>query len=100
MIEKVPFPLKLDDGMMRRPPNDRVKDISPKNKWTGGVLTSGIGDKVGIASRIGEIVGTIILVHPGSLEKSPVVVVGKQWLTVLIGDGYFFSGTVKTKHIR
>ena len=69
MVEKVPFPLELNDRMMGCPSQNRGQDITLEYKWSGWILAGGISNEMCITGGIGEIVDAVIFVHPGCLEK-------------------------------
>jgi hypothetical protein len=64
MIAQIPLALELNNAVVSRPTYDRIENNALVGKRTIGIVTNGIAQEVAIASGIGEIVLTIILVHP------------------------------------
>ena len=75
MIKQIPLALELSNRMMRRPPNNRLKDPSRIRKRTHGARARSIHEIVRISRRVREVVRAIILVHPRRLEEPSIVVI-------------------------
>lgn len=83
VVEQVPLALELDDGVVRRPSQNRLEDPPAVRKRPVGRVTDGVAQVVGVAGRVGKVVLAVVLVHPGGLEEAPVVVVGQDALARL-----------------
>ncbi|KAL1954283.1 hypothetical protein VTO42DRAFT_1425 [Malbranchea cinnamomea] len=86
VVEEVPLALELCDRMMRRPSQDRFQDAACIGERTQGARSRGVNEVVRVSGRVGEVVCAVVLVHPGSLEEAPVMVVCLERLTCLGGQ--------------
>ena len=99
MVEEVRFPLKLTDGMVGGPPNNRGQNDSLVGKWTIGIITCGITQQMGIAGGIGEIIFALVLMHPGSFKEPPLMITCSYGLPFLIEYHHIPELFCKPKHI-
>jgi hypothetical protein len=86
VVEEVPLPLELGNGMVRRPALDRLQDAILVSERPQRRVTNRIRQVVRVAGRVREVVLAVVLVHPGGLEEAPVVVAGVDRLAVGVVD--------------
>jgi hypothetical protein len=79
VIAKPPFPLKLDDGVMRGPTLNRLQYAASVCEWAEGTVADGIHDLVCIAGTVAEIVLVTFTMHPRRFEEPSIVVAGVNW---------------------
>lgn len=60
--EEVRLALELDNGMMRRPPEDGLEDAAAVRKGAEGVLAGGEAQKMRVPRRVGKVVRVAALV--------------------------------------
>ena len=88
MVEEIPLAFVLGDGVVSGPANDRSEDHALIGERSVRIVTNGIAEEVAVACRVGEVVLTVVLVHPRSFEET-VWVAGFQRLSVLVENQYW-----------
>ena len=63
-MEKIPLAVYLNDGMMGGPTDHRSEDHALIYEWAVRVVADGITEEMGVACGIGEIILSVILMHP------------------------------------
>lgn len=81
VMEQPQPPLELNNGVVRRPPQDRLQDPAGIRERTRGTRPRGVAEVVRVTRRVAEVVRPVLLVHPCGLEKALVVVVGQDLLS-------------------
>ena len=84
MIKQIPFSFVFYDRMMRRPSDDRFHNASPVCKRPHRVVRCRIDNVVRCAGGIGQILLSLIFVHPGIFKISFILVGGKERFSVFI----------------
>lgn len=100
VMEQIPFAFVFRNGVMGGPTYDRGKDDTLIGERAIWVVADGITQAVGVSGGVGEVVFSVILVHPGGFEEAAVVISGSQWLAVLVQDDYGFGFFGKLQHVR
>lgn len=83
MVEKIRLALKLNNGMVSRPSKHRLENASSIDERSERARSGSEAQEVSIACRVREVVGTVVLVHPRSLEEATVVIIAKDRLICL-----------------
>lgn len=99
MIEEVPLSFKFSNRMVVSPAQYRVQYYALVGKGAVRIITGSIGNVVGIAGRIREVVRAIVFVHPGSFKKASVVVATQNGFSIFIQNHYFLHGLCKLEHV-
>ncbi|MNE90684.1 hypothetical protein D3C80_1882260 [compost metagenome] len=99
MVEQVPFILKLDDGMVRGPADDRGKNGAFKRKRSKRAAADSIHQLMRRACRVGQVVIAVIFVNPWSFKISPLLVTGSNRITLLVDDRNLLQLVCKREHI-
>jgi len=74
MMEQVPLPLMLYDGMMGRPSCHWLQNASSVRERTKWVVPNSIAQVMRISRRVRKIIFAVVLVHPGGFEEATIVV--------------------------
>jgi hypothetical protein len=99
VVEQIPLALELSNRVVRRPALDRLQDavlVCERPKWR---VANRVRKVVSVASRVGEVVFAVVLVHPGSLEEATVVLAGVDWLAVCVVDDKFLHVARESVHV-
>jgi hypothetical protein len=85
VIEQIPLTLILYDAVVSGPSYNGVKDNTLIGERTIRIIANSIAQHVAVTSRVGEVVLTVILMHPAGLEEA-VRITSLQGLSILIYD--------------
>jgi len=100
MIEEVCPALELHYRVMSGPAQNRLQNPATVRERAKRIVAGTIAQKVGVSSRVREIVFTVVLVHPGSLEEATVMVVTENGFARLRGEnGDLLDFTIELKHV-
>ena len=64
VIAQIPLALELYNAVVRCPTYDGIEDDTLIGEGAIGIVADGVAQEVAVTSRVGEIVLSIILVHP------------------------------------
>ena len=70
MIEQIPLSLILYDRVVGGPSNDGLQDNTLIGEGAVRIVTNGVAKEMAVASRVGEIVFAVVLMHPAGLEET------------------------------
>lgn len=70
--------------MMRRPTNNGCKDNPFVRERTIRIIADRIAEIVRVARRVGEIIFSIIFMHPGGLEETAIMFAGGNHRSIFI----------------
>ncbi len=99
VVEQIPFTLVLHDGVVVGPAEYGGEDYAFVGVGAIEVFSHRIGDVVGVAGGIGEVILAVKFVDPGGFKKAAVAVGTEQWNTGAIQDLQVFGGLGKLQHI-
>ena len=99
-MEQIPFVPVFHNGVVGSPAYHRSQDYSLISERTVRIVADGVAQAVGITGRVGEVIFSVILVHPACFEETAFVVSGCQRLPVFVQDHYGFRFFGKLQHIR
>ena len=75
-MEQIPFAPVFHDGVVGSPAYHRCQDYSLIGERTVRIVADRIAQAVGITGRVGEVIFSVILVHPACFEETAFVVSG------------------------
>ena len=87
MIAEIPLTLVLNDRMVGGPAYDGVEDNTLIAERAVRVVANGVAEEVAVASRVREIVLTVVFVHPRCLEET-MGVTSLHRLAILVENDY------------
>lgn len=99
VIEQIPFALEFDDRVMSRPTLDRLQNTASVCKGAQRAVADSIYQVVSVTSRVREVVFALVLVHPGCLEESTIVLAGVDRLAVNIVDNELLDVAAERPHV-
>ena len=99
-MEQIPFAPVFHDGVVGSPAYHRCQDYSLIGERTVRIVADRIAQAVGITGRVGEVIFSVILVHPACFEETAFVVSGCQRLSVFVQNHYGFRFFGKLQHVR
>ena len=100
VMEQIPFAPVFHNGVVGSPAYYRSQDYSLIGERTIRTVTDGVAQAVGITGRVGEVILSVILVHPACFKETAFVVSGCQRLSVFVQDHYGFRFFGKLQHVR
>ena len=80
MVKEKPSAPVFHDGLVGGPAYDRFKNATTIGERTCRTLARSVDDVVRVARRIRQVIGVGAPVHPWSLEKTPIVIIGPERL--------------------
>ena len=84
MIEEIPFSLKLYNRVVIRPAFHRLEYIALIGERAIGIVSYRISDKMRVSRGVGQIVLSVIVVHPSRLKESAGIISSFDRLTTFI----------------
>ena len=70
VVAEIPLAFELYDGVVGSPTYDRVKNDTFIGEWSIGIVANSIAEQVAVARRVGEIIISIVFVHPRGFEET------------------------------
>jgi hypothetical protein len=70
VVAEIPLTFELYDGVVGGPTYDGVEDDTFIGKWSIGIVANSIAKQVAVTCRVGEIILSIVFVHPRGLEEA------------------------------
>ena len=98
VIAQIPLSLELDNAVVSCPTYNGIKDDTLVSERTVGIVANGIAQEVAIASRVREVVLSIIFMHPRCFEEA-VWITSLQGLSILIENDDRACSLGKAHHI-
>ena len=74
MIQEIPLPLEFHYTVMCGPSDYRFQNNTLKGEGAVWIVANGIAKQVAVAGRIGEVVLTLVFMHPTGLKEAVWVV--------------------------
>jgi hypothetical protein len=78
MVEQIPFAVVLRNGVVIGPAKYRGEYYAFVGVGAVEVVGNGVGDKVGVASGVGQIIFAVEFVYPGAFKKAAIGVCAEQ----------------------
>ena len=98
-VEEEPFAVPLDYGVVGGPALDGKEEVAAIVERAFGGVAGGVGEEVGVAGRVGEVVEAVAAEEPGGLEEAAVVVSAEEGLIVLVEDLQVSWGAGEVLHV-
>ena len=89
MVEEIPFAFILDDAVVGGPAYDGGEDYALIDEGAVGVVADGVAEQMGVAGGVGEVIFTVVFMHPGGFEEA-MRVVGFEGVAFFVED---YDGT-------
>lgn len=99
VVEQIPFPFIFYDGVVCGPSHYGCEDDPLIGEWAIGVVAHGIANQVGVTGGVGEVIFSIVTMHPGGLEEATFGITGCQGFPILIKDHQVAGFLAKLQHI-
>ena len=99
MVEKVPLPSYIDDGLMIGPSFHRREHYALVSEGSIRTVARRVNDIVCIPRRIGEIILSIILMHPGRFKEALLIILFPIQVSGAVHDLYLLHRLCKALHV-